>query len=164
MNNSPSQMIPDMLEWRQIWGSGRPRKGSDSVKQSCDRHPSCLRPSIVLLKRYPGSRCMNGNTCGCRMSWTKRWAAMVPRFNTRGIRVLCPGSIPLRSSFLVLGRHDSKQMHRWVGVKGSTRDRCHDPTCPSTRHLRMVREDRRTHSKGATCASMAADETVGCSK
>ncbi|GFV48219.1 calpain-A [Trichonephila clavipes] len=31
MPNPPSQMIPDMLDWRQIWGSGRPRKGSNSV-------------------------------------------------------------------------------------------------------------------------------------
>ncbi|GFV75519.1 hypothetical protein TNCV_1483631 [Trichonephila clavipes] len=30
MPNSPSQMIPDRLDWRQIWGSGRPRKGSNS--------------------------------------------------------------------------------------------------------------------------------------
>ncbi|GFS69823.1 uncharacterized protein TNCV_3101411 [Trichonephila clavipes] len=27
MPNSLSLMIPDMLDWRQIWGSGRPRKG-----------------------------------------------------------------------------------------------------------------------------------------
>ncbi|GFW80005.1 uncharacterized protein TNCV_984141 [Trichonephila clavipes] len=36
----------------------------------------------------PGSRCMNGNTCGCRTSWTYRWAVMVPRINTGGDRVL----------------------------------------------------------------------------
>ncbi|GFX02382.1 hypothetical protein TNCV_2285491 [Trichonephila clavipes] len=36
----------------------------------------------------PGSRCMNGNTCGFRMSWTYRWAVMLPRINTRGDRVL----------------------------------------------------------------------------
>ncbi|GFW06304.1 transposable element Tcb2 transposase [Trichonephila clavipes] len=34
-----------------------------------------------------GSRCMSGNTCGCRVSWTYRWAVMVPRINTRGDRV-----------------------------------------------------------------------------
>ncbi|GFS57440.1 hypothetical protein TNCV_1401311 [Trichonephila clavipes] len=28
MPNSPSQMIPDMLDWRQIWRLGRPRKDS----------------------------------------------------------------------------------------------------------------------------------------
>ncbi|GFV80761.1 hypothetical protein TNCV_4619221 [Trichonephila clavipes] len=30
--NSPSQMIPDMLNWRQIWGSGRSRKGSKGAE------------------------------------------------------------------------------------------------------------------------------------
>ncbi|GFX28213.1 uncharacterized protein TNCV_15521 [Trichonephila clavipes] len=36
----------------------------------------------------PGSRCMSGNTCHCRMSWTYRWALMVPRINTRSDLVL----------------------------------------------------------------------------
>ncbi|GFX24895.1 e3 ubiquitin-protein ligase RNF13 [Trichonephila clavipes] len=36
----------------------------------------------------PGSRCMSGNTSGCKMSWTYRWAVMVPRINTRGDHVL----------------------------------------------------------------------------
>ncbi|GFX52803.1 hypothetical protein TNCV_3719931 [Trichonephila clavipes] len=31
----------------------------------------------------PGSRCMSGNTCGCRISWTYRRAVMVPRINTK---------------------------------------------------------------------------------
>ncbi|GFW31190.1 uncharacterized protein TNCV_2577721 [Trichonephila clavipes] len=30
--NSPSHMIPDMLDWRRIWGSSRPRKGSNSAE------------------------------------------------------------------------------------------------------------------------------------
>ncbi|GFT67211.1 uncharacterized protein TNCV_783601 [Trichonephila clavipes] len=29
MHNSLSQMIPDMLDWRQIWGSGRPKKAME---------------------------------------------------------------------------------------------------------------------------------------
>ncbi|GFV46619.1 hypothetical protein TNCV_4291 [Trichonephila clavipes] len=32
MSNSPSQIKPDMLYWRQIWGSGRPTKGSNSAE------------------------------------------------------------------------------------------------------------------------------------
>ncbi|GFX51102.1 hypothetical protein TNCV_2734531 [Trichonephila clavipes] len=37
-----------------------------------------------------GNHGMRGNTCGCRMPWTYRWAVMcvVPRMNTRGDRVL----------------------------------------------------------------------------
>ncbi|GFU82559.1 uncharacterized protein TNCV_4154291 [Trichonephila clavipes] len=31
---------------------------------------------------------MSGNTCGCRMSWTYRWAIMVPMSSTRGDRVM----------------------------------------------------------------------------
>ncbi|GFS61744.1 uncharacterized protein TNCV_2169651 [Trichonephila clavipes] len=34
MPNSPSEMIPDMSDWRQIWGSDRPRKGSESAETS----------------------------------------------------------------------------------------------------------------------------------
>ncbi|GFY32342.1 hypothetical protein TNCV_3558501 [Trichonephila clavipes] len=63
MSNSPSQMIPDMLDWREIWRS-----------------------------------------------------------------FLCE-------------QHHSKWRHRWVDMKGSTRNGRHDPKCPSARHLRMVRED-----------------------
>ncbi|GFU01063.1 e3 ubiquitin-protein ligase RNF13 [Trichonephila clavipes] len=36
----------------------------------------------------PGRSCISGYTCGCRMSWTYRWAVRVPRINTRGDRVL----------------------------------------------------------------------------
>ncbi|GFV83331.1 hypothetical protein TNCV_1900571 [Trichonephila clavipes] len=32
MPNSPSQMIKDMLDWREIWGSGSPRKGRNSAE------------------------------------------------------------------------------------------------------------------------------------
>ncbi|GFV08901.1 hypothetical protein TNCV_3821441 [Trichonephila clavipes] len=42
MPNSSSQIISDMLDWRQIWGSGRTRKGSNNSYRA--------RPSIVLLK------------------------------------------------------------------------------------------------------------------
>ncbi|GFX81194.1 hypothetical protein TNCV_1911861 [Trichonephila clavipes] len=49
--NSPSQKIPDMPNWRQIWGSGRPRKGSNSAETVL---PYRERQNIVLLKN--GSR------------------------------------------------------------------------------------------------------------
>ncbi|GFU99771.1 uncharacterized protein TNCV_3840491 [Trichonephila clavipes] len=60
--------------------------------------------------------------------------------------------------------HHSKRRCRWVGVKGSTRNGRRDPKCPSARHLRMVREDTRAPSKGATCAWMTAVEVVGCTR
>ncbi|GFS76089.1 uncharacterized protein TNCV_4666851 [Trichonephila clavipes] len=36
--------------------------------------------------------------------------------------------------------------------------------CPSARRLRMVQEDTGTPREGATCAWMAADEAVGCTR
>ncbi|GFX54482.1 uncharacterized protein TNCV_1586671 [Trichonephila clavipes] len=59
-------------------------------------------------------------------------------------------------------RHPSKWSHRWVGVKGNTRNGCHDPKCFSARRFRMVREDTGAPREGATFAWMAADEAVGC--
>ncbi|GFU23137.1 uncharacterized protein TNCV_3515761 [Trichonephila clavipes] len=89
---------------------------------------------------------MSGNTCGCRILWTYRWAVMVPRINTR---VQFP-----------LARHHSKRRRRWVGVKASTRNGRSDHKYPSVRRLRMVREDTRAPSEGATCAWMVADKTI----
>ncbi|GFT11114.1 uncharacterized protein TNCV_1084661 [Trichonephila clavipes] len=57
-----------------------------------------------------------------------------------------------------------KRRHRWVGIKGSTCNRCHDQKCPSARRLRMAREDTLASSEGATNAWMAADEAVGCTR
>ncbi|GFT64158.1 HNF-1_N domain-containing protein [Trichonephila clavipes] len=31
-DNSPSQMIPDMLDWREIWRSDRPRRGNNNAE------------------------------------------------------------------------------------------------------------------------------------
>ncbi|GFV57642.1 uncharacterized protein TNCV_3132301 [Trichonephila clavipes] len=56
--------------------------------------------------------------------------------------------------------HHSKRRRRWVGVKGSRRNECRDPKCPSTSRLRMVREDTGAPSEGATCVWMAAYEAV----
>ncbi|GFY12510.1 uncharacterized protein TNCV_1799321 [Trichonephila clavipes] len=61
-------------------------------------------------------------------------------------------------------RHHSKRRHRWVGVKGSTRNGHRDPKCPSARHLHMVREDTAAPSEGATCSWMAANEAVVCTR
>ncbi|GFV31876.1 uncharacterized protein TNCV_172141 [Trichonephila clavipes] len=58
--------------------------------------------------------------------------------------------------------HHSKRMRRWVGVKGSTRNRRRNPKCPLARRLRMVREDTGASFEGAICAWMAADEAVNC--
>ncbi|GFX13430.1 HTH_Tnp_Tc3_2 domain-containing protein [Trichonephila clavipes] len=56
-------------------------------------------------------------------------------------------------------RHHSKRRYWWVGVKGSTYNGRSDPKCPSTR-----REDTGVPNEGATCARMAADDAVGCTR
>ncbi|GFX63970.1 uncharacterized protein TNCV_41461 [Trichonephila clavipes] len=93
----------------------------------------------------PGSRCMSGYTCGCRMSWTYCWTFLVPRINIRGDRVF----------LLVIGTTPNG------GIKGSTRNGRRDPKCPSSRLHRMVREDTGAPIEGATYAWMAADEAFG---
>ncbi|GFV12447.1 uncharacterized protein TNCV_1792261 [Trichonephila clavipes] len=49
-----------------------------------------------------------------------------------------------------------KRRRRWNGRR--------DPKCHSARRLRMVREDTGAPREGATCAWMAADEAVGCTR
>ncbi|GFU86586.1 uncharacterized protein TNCV_4480221 [Trichonephila clavipes] len=61
-------------------------------------------------------------------------------------------------------RHHCKWRRRLVRIKGSTRSGYRDPKCPSARRLRMVREDTGASSEGATCAWMAANEAVGCTR
>ncbi|GFU45002.1 uncharacterized protein TNCV_4235111 [Trichonephila clavipes] len=58
----------------------------------------------------------------------------------------------------------SKRMRRRVGIKGSTHNGSRDPNCPSAKRLRMVREDTGASSEDATCARIAADEAVGCTR
>ncbi|GFU88420.1 uncharacterized protein TNCV_3353601 [Trichonephila clavipes] len=77
----------------------------------------------------PVNRCMSGNTCGCRMSWTYRWAVMVPQINTRqwhpvpshqlwercvAVKQRRPASIPLQSSFFVRGTTRNGGIDGWA--------------------------------------------------
>ncbi|GFV50712.1 uncharacterized protein TNCV_2213731 [Trichonephila clavipes] len=61
-------------------------------------------------------------------------------------------------------RHHSKRRRRWLGVKGSTSNGWREPKCPSARRLRQVQKDTGAPNEGATCAWMAADEAVGCTR
>ncbi|GFU27062.1 uncharacterized protein TNCV_280451 [Trichonephila clavipes] len=61
-------------------------------------------------------------------------------------------------------QHYSKRKHRWMSVKGSTRNWRRDPKCPLARSLRMVREDTGALSEDATCAWMTADGAFGCTR
>ncbi|GFT01259.1 uncharacterized protein TNCV_2661951 [Trichonephila clavipes] len=60
-------------------------------------------------------------------------------------------------------RYHSKRRHRWVGVKGSTHNGRRDLKCPSARRFCMVQKDT-WGSEGVTCAWMAVDEAVGCTR
>ncbi|GFS54875.1 uncharacterized protein TNCV_3576051 [Trichonephila clavipes] len=107
MPNSPSQMIPDMLDWRQIRGSGRPRIVPSSSAETVLRYACFQFPPTFL---------------------------------------------------------HSKRSHRWLGIKGSTRNGHRDNKRPSVRRLLMVREDTGAPNEDATCAWIAADEAVGCTR
>ncbi|GFU74611.1 uncharacterized protein TNCV_4900061 [Trichonephila clavipes] len=51
-----------------------------------------------------------------------------------------------------------------MGVIGSTRNGRRYPKCPSARRLRIVGEGTGVPNEGVTCAWMAADETVSCTR
>ncbi|GFW91953.1 hypothetical protein TNCV_2152351 [Trichonephila clavipes] len=59
---------------------------------------------------------------------------MAPHTITPSVEAVCRVQFPR-------AWHHSKRRRRWVSVKGRTRNGCHDPKSPSSRHLRMVREN-----------------------
>ncbi|GFX43474.1 uncharacterized protein TNCV_4874941 [Trichonephila clavipes] len=54
MSNSPSQMIPDMLDWRQIWRSGRPGKGTNGRIEAFTTGP--LHANTIVITAETKSR------------------------------------------------------------------------------------------------------------
>ncbi|GFV11367.1 hypothetical protein TNCV_3923161 [Trichonephila clavipes] len=87
----------------------------------------------------PWSSVMSDNACGLRMSWTYRWAVIMPQINIRGDRVSC----------------------RLVDAIGSTRNGRRDIKCSLDWLLGMVREDTGIRSEGAACVWTMANEAVG---
>ncbi|GFS99246.1 uncharacterized protein TNCV_1600811 [Trichonephila clavipes] len=63
-------------------------------------------------------------------------------------------------------RHHSKRSLRWLVIprQGSTRNGLRNPKYPSTRRLRMVREDTGAPNEGALRAWKAADEAIDCKR
>ncbi|GFY05983.1 uncharacterized protein TNCV_3862871 [Trichonephila clavipes] len=84
-------------------------------------------------------------------AWAKGHATGTP--DSTFPRYGSPHTANMRSSFLVHGTTPNG------GVDGRS-----DPKCPSARRLHMVREDTWAPDEGATCAWMAADEVVGCTR
>ncbi|GFY22838.1 uncharacterized protein TNCV_2180991 [Trichonephila clavipes] len=87
---------------------------------------------------------------------------MTPYTITPAVRVVC--RCKAKAVQFPRAWHPSKRRRRWVGVMGSTRNGHHDPKCPKTRRLRMVREDTGAPNEGATCAWMSTDEAVFCTR
>ncbi|GFW83213.1 uncharacterized protein TNCV_2508531 [Trichonephila clavipes] len=120
----------------------------------------CEAEHCLAEKWLHRSHCMSGNTCGYGMSWTYHWAVMVPWINTRGDRVLLgmathtitPAVGTLSRFQFPRAWHRCKLRRRSVGVQDSTRNGRRDPKYPSTRCIRMVREDTGSPSEGAICA------------
>ncbi|GFS66436.1 uncharacterized protein TNCV_3856861 [Trichonephila clavipes] len=88
MPNSPFQLIPDMLDWRQICGSGRPRKSinSDDIVLSplpCEAEHYLVVKGLLAAVARGATHAVTGchrHTAGlsCVMAW----------INTRGDSVL----------------------------------------------------------------------------
>ncbi|GFU78617.1 uncharacterized protein TNCV_2302281 [Trichonephila clavipes] len=129
MPNSPSHMIPVMLDWRQIWRSGS--KGRIEAFTTGSSHTN----TIVIAAEIESGFVAKDDLVPfrCTVQYPRAW-------------------------------HHSKQRRRWVGVKGSTRNGRRDPKCPSASRLRMVQQDTGAPNEGATCAWMAADEAVDCTR
>ncbi|GFX47734.1 uncharacterized protein TNCV_699881 [Trichonephila clavipes] len=104
------------------------------VKAGLRRSPSCLHTRTLL-----SSLLILNLDSSLKMTWFHSATVQFPRV-----------------------RHHSKRRRRWKGLKGSTRNGHRYPKCPSARRLRVVREDTNAPSEGSTCASMVADEVVGC--
>ncbi|GFU53509.1 hypothetical protein TNCV_3169421 [Trichonephila clavipes] len=56
MPDSPSQMIPDMLDWRQIWGMGKPRKSKYSTLFVCATKVRLSKQQDEDHERYAAQR------------------------------------------------------------------------------------------------------------
>ncbi|GFV81947.1 uncharacterized protein TNCV_3151451 [Trichonephila clavipes] len=164
MPKSSSQRIPDMLDWRQIWGSGRPRKGSNSAETVLGLRCR-VSPSIVLLKigsweplhdwQHMCQGRIESITTGSHTRTIVITAEIESGFVTKD------NLAPFHCSPVSSGVHHSKQSCRWVGVKGSTPNGRRDPKCPSARRLRMVREDTGTIGVDTNCVWMSSDEAIG---
>ncbi|GFX25120.1 uncharacterized protein TNCV_2752951 [Trichonephila clavipes] len=77
--------------------------------------------------------------------------------------VVITADINLDSSLKMTWFHSAAVQFPRVWHHSKRRGR-RDPKCPSARRLRMVREDTGIPTEGATCAWMAADEAIGCTR
>ncbi|GFU63578.1 uncharacterized protein TNCV_4256191 [Trichonephila clavipes] len=135
-----SQMIPDMFDWRQIWGSDRLRKGRNSAE-------TVFKGRIEAF--ITGSPHTN---------------TIVITADIQSGFVAKADLVPFRCSSVSSCAAPLQTETSMGGRQGFARNRHRDPKYPSARRLRMVREDTGAPNEGATYASMAADEAVGCTR
>ncbi|GFV46723.1 uncharacterized protein TNCV_1881821 [Trichonephila clavipes] len=121
--------------------------------------PDTITPAVEAVRRSKAKvgfwRSPRGLHTRTRLSSLLRWnlesSLKTTRFHSAAIQ-------------FPHARHHSKRRSRWVGVKDITRKGLRDPICPSARRFRIVRKDTGAPNEGATCAWMAADKAVGCTR
>ncbi|GFV55412.1 uncharacterized protein TNCV_2463021 [Trichonephila clavipes] len=145
MPNSRSQMITDLLDWRHIWGSGRPRKGCNghtAVLPWC--HGSILELTVFRRQWHPIPSPAVGVVCLCQAKAELRRLPRGLHTRTR-LRTRLNLDSSLKTTWFHSAAvqfrpvsHHSKRMHRLGGIKGSSRNGCHYSKCPLAKRLRMV--------------------------
>ncbi|GFX20617.1 uncharacterized protein TNCV_4269491 [Trichonephila clavipes] len=131
-------MITDMLDWRQLWLSGRPRKGSNSAETvvlPCNGAHT-ITPAVEVM-------------CRCKAkAGLRRSPRGSPHANTLESLLRLNLDSSLKTTWLLSAAvqilrawHHSKRRRRWVGVKSSASNGRRYPKFPSARRPRMVPED-----------------------
>ncbi|GFW23709.1 uncharacterized protein TNCV_2032521 [Trichonephila clavipes] len=136
-------MIPDVLNYGQIWGSGCQGRVVTLRRQSCDT--LAVKGRIEVFTTEPPLT----NTIFITAEIESGFVAK-------------DDLVPFRCSPVSSCKAQLQTEASMGGRQGSTYNGCHDPKCLSARRLRMVREDIGALNEGATCVWMAADEAVGC--
>ncbi|GFX15927.1 uncharacterized protein TNCV_522341 [Trichonephila clavipes] len=151
MPSSPSQVIPDMLDWKKNLGIGQAKEANNThtitpaVREVChSKAKAGLRRSLRGLHRRT------------------RLSSLL-RLNLDS-RVTQDSLVLFHCNLVSLCTAPLQNVASMGEREGSTHNGCCDPKCPSERHLHVVREDTWAPSKVANCAWVAADEAVGCTR
>ncbi|GFW37095.1 uncharacterized protein TNCV_5019931 [Trichonephila clavipes] len=142
-----------MLDWRQIWGSCRARKGNNS------NGTHTITPAV-------------GAVCRCKAKAGLRRSSRGLHIRTRLSSLLRLNlDLSLKTTWFHSAavqfphaRHHTKRRRLREGVKSSKRNGRRDPKCPSARRLRMVLEVTGAPCEDVTCVWMAADEAIDCTR
>ncbi|GFX09502.1 hypothetical protein TNCV_4698881 [Trichonephila clavipes] len=121
-------------------------------------HADASRDVLPRGKRYITDSLRN------RLEYNSKSACILKKWYVDPKRFATPDLVPFRCS-PVSSCAEPLQTEGLMGERqGCTHNKRSYPKCPSAMRLRMVREDTKAPSEGATCAWMAADKAVGCTK